>query len=115
MAQEISVDELAAALEHRRVMLIDIRDAERFAVGHIPGSWSVALALLPGRLRDPDDELWDRLFGPDRASAGVSLVCDGDEDGAHASAILAELGLPTRLVTGGVRAWSAAGRPLNRG
>ncbi|HSK60883.1 MAG TPA: rhodanese-like domain-containing protein [Actinomycetospora sp.] len=53
----MSVHELAQGLECRDVVLLDVRDAEHFAVGNIPGSLPVSLPDLPGRLRDPDDEL----------------------------------------------------------
>ena len=59
----ISVDELAEGFERREVVVLDLRDTDRFAVGHIPGSWPVAVMDLPARLRDPDDGLGRQLFG----------------------------------------------------
>ena len=114
MYQEMSVHELAQGLERRDVVLLDVRDAEQFAVGHIPGSWPVPLADLPGRLRNPDDELWALLFGPRRPVLVRVGVLGDAECLADAAVILGELGVESYVVTGGVRAWSAAGHPLNR-
>jgi rhodanese-related sulfurtransferase len=113
---QVWADELARGLERGQVALIDVRTAEAFASGHIPGSWPVALMSLPARLRDPDDELWKRLFG---SSSGdrvrVCVVADAVEDASAAVSMLAEVALiDVQIVKGGIRAWSAAGRPLNR-
>ncbi|MEJ2863792.1 rhodanese-like domain-containing protein [Actinomycetospora flava] len=112
MDQELSVAELAIELETRRILLLDVRDGEDVAVGHIPGAWPVSLAALPLRLRDLDDPLHHKL-GTVRAR--VALVA-GDEDRLLvARAMLAEVGVDALAVAGGVAAWSRAGRPLNRG
>ncbi|PVY95458.1 rhodanese-like domain-containing protein [Actinomycetospora cinnamomea] len=114
MYQEMCVHELAQGLERRDVVLLDVRDAEHFAAGHIPGSLPVPLPDLPGRLRDPDDELWARLFGARRPLLiRVGIVGDAERT-IDAAAILDELGVESYVVAGGTRAWSAAGRPLNR-
>ncbi|MDD7942884.1 rhodanese-like domain-containing protein [Actinomycetospora lutea] len=110
----MSVHELAQGLERRDVALLDLRVAEQFAAGHIPGSLPVALQDLPGRLRDPDDELWALLFGARRpVLVRVGVLADAERI-TDASVILGELGVESYVVTGGVRAWSAAGLPLNR-
>ncbi|GAA4880105.1 rhodanese-like domain-containing protein [Actinomycetospora straminea] len=114
MYQEMSVHELAAGLERRDVVLLDVRDAEHFAVGHIPGSVPVSLPELPGRLRDPDDELWARLFGARRPVFNRVCIVGDAERSIDAVAILGEVGIESSVVAGGTRAWSAAGRPLNR-
>ena len=114
MYQEMSVHELAQGLERRDVVLLDVRDAEQIAFGHIPGSLPIRLSELPGRLRDPDDELWARLFGPRRpVPLRVSVLGDAERT-VDAVAILGELGVESYVVTGGTRAWAAAGHPLNR-
>lgn len=114
MYQEMSVHELAAGLERRDVVLLDVRDAEQFAIGHIPGSVHVVLPDLPARLRNPDDELWGRLFGEGRAVFSRVGVVGDAERSIDAVTILGEVGIECSVVAGGPRAWSAAGRPLNR-
>jgi rhodanese-related sulfurtransferase len=114
----ISVDELAEGFERREVVVLDLRDTDRFAAGHIPGSWPVAVMGLPARLRDPDDGLGRQLIGLGRGGPGglprrVCVVCD-DDVLEVVFAMLEEVGLEASVVAGGVRAWSAAGRPLNR-
>lgn len=112
MDQEVSVAELAIELETRKILLLDVRDGEDVAAGHIPGAWPVALSVLPLRLRDLDDPLHHRLGS---VGARVALVA-GDEDRlAAARAMLAEIGVAALAVVGEVAAWSRAGRPLNRG
>ncbi|GLZ48352.1 hypothetical protein Acsp06_45370 [Actinomycetospora sp. NBRC 106375] len=112
MIQDLPVADLAAGLEARSVVLLDVRPVEDVAAGHIPGSWPVALAVLPLRLRDVDDPLQVRL----RTSAALVALVAGDEGRlAAARALLAEIGVEAVGVTGEVVAWSRAGRPLNRG
>jgi rhodanese-related sulfurtransferase len=114
MYQEMSVRKLPAGLEHRDVVLLDMRDAEQFAVGHIPGFLHVWLPELPGRVRNPDDELWARLCGARRpVFSRVGIVGDAERS-IDAAATLGEVGIESCVVAGGTRAWSAAGRPLNR-
>lgn len=117
MGQHVSVDELAIGLERGDMVVLDVRASDRFAAAHIPGSWPATLAALPGRLRDPADGLFTRLFGPGPAPDGhdvqVCVVGDGDLDREALVEMLGEVGLQGSIVTGGVPAWSAAGRPLN--
>ncbi len=77
MERELSVDELAFALERGEMVVLDVRDGPAFAAGHIPGSWPVALSGLPARLRDPDDALWQRLFAGSLGLLGRRMVAGG--------------------------------------
>ena len=112
MTHDLPVAELAIGLESRSILLLDVRPVEDVAAGHIPGSWPVALAVLPLRLRDVDDPLQHRL----RASGlRVALVAGDERRLSAARAILAEVAVEATGVVGEVDAWSRAGRPLNRG
>jgi rhodanese-related sulfurtransferase len=119
-ATEMSVDDLAIVLEQGQVVVVDVREHDQFVRAHIPGSWPADLAGLAERLRDSGDPLWQRLFAPAPAGVGgaptpVCVVVDDDDRRDAATALLTEVGLNPSVVRGGVRAWSAAGRPLNRG
>lgn len=112
MPDEIAIADLAILLEQGEVLVIDVRGDDRFARGHIPGSWAVGLGVLPARLRDPDDRLHQQIAAP---AARLAVVAEDDHELGAARALLAEVGLRAQSVTGGVAAWSRAGRPLNRG
>ncbi len=45
-------EEILARVRAGTVTLLDVRPAEEYEVGHLPGARSVPLAELPGRLRD---------------------------------------------------------------
>ena len=78
--------------------LIDVRDADSFAAGHLPG----ALRIAPG-------ELVDRL-DPDRT---VVLYAGEDAAAIDASYLLKRAGRTDVLaLAGGLAAWERAGNPV---
>lgn len=91
------------------VALLDVRDTQAFAAGHIPVSRPLPLAVL-------EREAGRRL---PRVSVRT-VVCDLDGKAAgeadRASRALARLGHgDVDVLEGGVRAWQAAGLPLAEG
>jgi rhodanese-related sulfurtransferase len=117
MIRPISVDELSKLVENGladpelpggRVHIFDVRDGAAFQSGHIPGARHLPVESVA-------------RWGPQRAST-LELVVLVDEDGAvdgPARLAAAELGHEwfTRLafLSGGRRAWQAAGRPAETG
>lgn len=108
----LSVDELAVALDHGGVLLVDVRCSEDVVDAHIPGSWLVPAAALGERVRDPDDAFFHAL---QRAAGPVAVVAGDDDRFAATAAMLAEVSVEAVAVAGEVAAWDRAGRPLNRG
>jgi thiosulfate/3-mercaptopyruvate sulfurtransferase len=115
-AQEL-VDRLDA------VTLIDLRSAEDFAVGHIPGSTHVDIYGVS--LNDSSEAplnsflaIFRVLFGSRGVRADRPVVIYDHESGERAARavwLLAVLGHPdVRILDGGTHAWTAAGQKLVR-
>ncbi|WJR76729.1 rhodanese-like domain-containing protein [Bradyrhizobium sp. NP1] len=110
MAGDIDVDALAGLMAERprSLALFDIREAGEAEQGHIPFA-----TFLPRRLIEL------RIGELVPSTAQDIVVYDGGEaDGraALAAATLAEFGYrAVRILTGGLGAWRAAGRPVATG
>ena len=116
-----TVPELAARLHD--VTLIDLRPAEDFAVGHIPGSTHVDIYGVS--LNDSSEAplnsflaIFRVLFGSRGVRAdrpGGIYDHESGERAARAVWLLAVLGHPdVRILDGGTHAWAAAGHKLVR-
>lgn len=97
-----SPEELRRVITEGKAQLLDVRAATEFEQGHIPGAQSSFLGLLPRKL--------DRI---DREKP-VILQCQGGGRSAIASSLLQRAGYVVTNMTGGYRAWSAAGLPVTR-
>jgi thiosulfate/3-mercaptopyruvate sulfurtransferase len=105
------------------VTLLDLRPAEDFAVGHIPGSRH--LDLYGVSLNDSSEAplnafhaIFRVLFGARGVSVDKPVVIYDHESGERAARavwLLAVLGHPdVRLLDGGTQAWLAAGGKLQK-
>jgi thiosulfate/3-mercaptopyruvate sulfurtransferase len=117
----ITAAELASRLND--VTLIDLRPAEDFAVGHIPGSTHVDIYGVS--LNDSSEAplnaflaIFRVLFGSRGVRADRPVVIYDHESGERASRavwLLAVLGHPdVRLLDGGTEGWTRAGQKLAR-
>jgi thiosulfate/3-mercaptopyruvate sulfurtransferase len=117
----ITAPELAARL--RDVTLIDLRPAEDFAVGHIPGSTHVDIYGVS--LNDSSEAplnsflaIFRVLFGSRGVRIDRPVVIYDHESGERAARavwLLAVLGHPdVRILDGGTHAWTATGNKLVR-
>ncbi len=100
--EAVSADELAARLEDPGTVVIDVRSADEYAAGHVPGAVSVPMAELPGRLRD--------LAG----AAEIVAYCGGPYCVVSPEAVrlLRAHGQDARPLDGGFLGWRRAGKPL---
>jgi len=102
--QEVSVDDLAAALEsgHR---VIDVREVDEYVAGHVPGATLVVL----GTVADHTD-----VF---RSPEGVTtfVICKAGGRSLKAAEFLGVQGIETVNVAGGTMAWVQSGRPVVSG
>jgi rhodanese-related sulfurtransferase len=111
------LDRLEPAEARRAVeggaLLIDIRsDSQRERDGIVPQSQLVERNVLEWRL-DPQGEWRDAELA--RADAHVVLLCQDGYQSSLAAANLQKLGIERATdVTGGFRAWRAAGLPVAR-
>ena len=123
--------ELAALLKQPNVRVIDMRDGQNaqgktpYDVGHIPGSVHAPYRFwrgpetAPGRMRDPDylGELVQRL-GVERDTRAVVVFEGRDSTDFGAAArvywTLRYIGVEhPAILNGGMRAWRAAGNPVD--
>lgn len=94
--KSISVHELRDRVD---VPLIDVREVDEFAAGHVPGAVNIPMSVIGGRL----DELPDGAF---------DVICAvGGRSGRVAEALEAR-GYDVTNVDGGTNGWVAAGYPV---
>jgi rhodanese-related sulfurtransferase len=117
--QEVSVDDLAAALtpaadaadaadaapEATGARVIDVREIDEYVSGHVPGSIHVALGTVPEHI--------DVFAAADGATTYV--ICRSGGRSMHAAQYLAEQGIVTVNVAGGTMAWIQAGHAVITG
>lgn len=87
------------------VVVVDVRPAEEFAAGHIPGAVSIPLGELSNRIADlPSD-------------AKVVAYCRGPYCVLSAEAVrqLRAAGVPAQRLEAGVDDWRRTGRPVESG
>ncbi|HEX7050892.1 MAG TPA: rhodanese-like domain-containing protein [Longimicrobiales bacterium] len=103
--------DLAARLADGAVTVLDVRAADEWAAGHIPGSAAPAGGLhhIPlGRLVERLDEI-----PRDRP---LIVHCQSGARSAIATSVLEANGIPGAInLRGGFAAWQAEGRPVERG
>ena len=96
--RETSVDEFAAAREVGEVTLIDVRNPDEYAEGHIPGAHLVPLPELAHRI------------GEIPTGATVHVVCQSGGRSAQAAELLTQAGIDAVSVAGGTQSWITSGR-----
>ena len=101
--REISPAALNALIETGEVLVIDVREADEFVAGHIPGAINLPLsAFQVGQLPPPNGKT-------------LVLNCLGGKRSAQAldRCALARIAVDTHLA-GGFGAWKSAGLPVAR-
>ena len=98
----VTRDELHALMRDGLVTLIDVRPADEFSLGHVPGAINVPLAEL---------KAWSVAASPDRE---VVAYCRGPwcVMSFEAVAALRSLGHAARRLEDGMPEWKAAGLPV---
>lgn len=100
---ETDVPQTAIALREGAAQIVDVREPDEWADGHIPGILHIPLGDLAGRL----DEL-------DQATP-VIAVCHSGKRSLVAADILIKRGFADAMsMAGGMIAWSEAGEPVER-
>lgn len=91
---------------HEPIKIIDVRTPAEFESVHIPGSYNVPLDLLP----EHREELENTLRSP------AVLVCRSGARAEQAANLLRQTKLSNvHILDGGLTAWQAAGKAVNRG
>ncbi len=103
---EISVHDAAKAIREADVLL-DVREAEEFAAGHLPGAIHTSRGLLEFKLSASHD-----LSNRDLR---VVLYCKTSGRAALAAQVMHTMGYRhVSSIAGGYDAWVAAGQPVQK-
>jgi rhodanese-related sulfurtransferase len=102
--QELSVEQAQDAIRDADV-LVDVREAEEFSAGHVPGAVHISRGLLEFK------------FSANRAlqsrDLAIVLYCKTSGRAALAACALHDMGyLKVQSIAGGFDAWVAAGKPV---
>jgi rhodanese-related sulfurtransferase len=101
---EVSLADAQLAIQNSDVLL-DVREADEYMNGHIPGAVHISRGLLEFKLSN-DPELSTR-------SLKIVLYCKNSGRAALASKVLHEMGyLHVQSIAGGFDAWAGAGNPI---
>ena len=103
---EVPVAQAEAAIQAADV-LIDVREADEFAAGHLPGAIHASRGMLEFKLS----------ANPALASRDLKVVlyCKTSGRAALAAAAMQDMGyLNVASITGGYDAWVAAGKPVHK-
>lgn len=99
--QQVTVVELRDL--HDSVSVVDVREADEFRGGHVPGALHMPLATVPIRIAELD------------RSQRHYVVCQAGGRSAQACAYLEAQGFDVVNVAGGTGEWIAAGFPVATG
>jgi len=103
---EVPVAQAETAIQAADV-LIDVREADEFAAGHLPGAIHASRGMLEFKLS----------ANPALASRDLKVVlyCKTSGRAALAAAAMQDMGyLNVTSITGGYDAWVAAGKPVHK-
>ena len=102
--QEISVQDAEQAIREADV-LVDVREADEFAAGHMPGAVHISRGMLEFR--------FSGMPVLQARDLKIVLYCKTSGRAALAAAALHEMGyLNVQSIAGGFDAWAAAGKPV---
>lgn len=102
--QEVSLTESAQAIREADVLL-DVREADEYAAGHIPGALHASRGMLEFKLSN----------NPELSSRDLKIVlyCKTSGRAALAACALHDMGyLNVHSIAGGFDAWTDAGKPV---
>lgn len=95
LSYEITPWTLNLAMPKGEYLVLDVRDADKFALEHVPGALNIPIAQLPARLHELPK---NKTIVPycSNMICGLSV---------RASLQLAEKGYPVQMMFGGLEAW----------
>lgn len=101
--REISVEDLGPLVDGG-ARVIDVREPDEYAAGHVPGARLVPLGEVPSRVAECVE-----------GGGTTYLICRSGGRSATACQHLAGLGHDVVNVAGGTMAWIMSGRPVVEG
>ena len=96
--KSITVEELAA---RQNTPLVDVRERDEFAAGHVPGAINLPMSELQGRLDELPTEAFD-------------VICQAGGRSARVAQVLEAQGYDVTNVDGGTGEWIAQGRAVDK-
>jgi rhodanese-related sulfurtransferase len=101
---EIDIDQLAERLREGSVVVLDVREIWEYNRRRVPGSMSVPLDQLPGRIAElPRDR-------------PLAVICEHGNRSLAATGFLLGRGFESAVsVRGGTDAWARSNRPVEAG
>jgi rhodanese-related sulfurtransferase len=99
--REINVEQFAA--DHPSGAVVDVREREEYAAGHVPGAQLIPMSLLASRMRDLD------------RARPVYVICASGNRSLAMTDLLRVAGFNAYSVAGGTSAWARSGRPVEGG
>lgn len=94
MTKAISIAELKTLLDTEKINLIDVRETDEFAAGHVPGAINLPLSQLGSRYTELST---DKPY---------HIICQAGGRSAQACAFLENEGYDTTNILGGTGAWT---------
>lgn len=102
--KEVDVEQAEEAIRVAD-LLVDVREADEYQNGHLPGAINIPRGLLEFKFSN-DEALNSR-------DLNIVLYCKNSGRAALSAQSLAEMGyLHVTSITGGIEAWQAAGKPV---
>ncbi|MGK9462144.1 rhodanese-like domain-containing protein [Streptomyces sp. G6] len=100
-------DRIPPAQAHRRIregraVLLDVREVDEYQAGHAPGTLHMPLSHLTEGVDVPGGQ----------GGRSLVLICRSGNRSQHAARLLADRGVASVDVTGGMRAWAEQGLPV---
>lgn len=99
---EVDVEQLATALEDGAT-LVDVREANEYVGGHVPGAVLIPMGQLPSRVVELD------------TGAPVYVICASGNRSAAMTDFLSRVGFTAYSVAGGTSGWARSGRSVVTG
>jgi rhodanese-related sulfurtransferase len=102
MTMEVDLETFATALA-AGATVIDVREPDEFAAGHVAGARSVPLSQVADRVTELSK------------NQPVFVICASGGRSLNAAKHLGRAGVDARSVTGGTGGWQRSGRPVVTG
>ena len=99
--ERITVDDLGKG----DFTVIDVRSAEQFKAGHIPGALHIPVARIEGEIP----------YLPKGKAVVAYCTCPAEESSGEAAMILARSGISAKALQGGLDEWTKRGLPIEAG
>ncbi|HRV69356.1 MAG TPA: rhodanese-like domain-containing protein [Marmoricola sp.] len=102
MTMTATINEMAAAWADGAT-IVDVREPDEYAGGHVPGALLMPVSHVPARVAELDQ------------ARPVYVICRSGQRSLGISEYLRSRGFDARSVEGGTVAWSDSGRPVVTG